>query len=174
MIHAAKMVGEETLEMSRLFDAPRDLVYRVWTDPRYVALWWGIEGATNPVCEMDLRPGGKWRITMRTSGGTEYPNGGRYLEVVEGEKLVYTDEPTEMGERNASPARGAVHTVTFADNGQGTRVTLLCRFESREQRDRVIASGFTAGVNQGFDRLERLLSRFGSEQAEVSRQELAR
>ena len=84
-------VAEFTL--SRVFDAPRDMMFRIWTDPQYVQLWWGLEGTTNPVCELDVRVGGSWRIDMRMANGTVYQNGGEYLEVVENERLVSTDIP---------------------------------------------------------------------------------
>ena len=77
-----------TLELSRWFDAPRALVYRLWTDPRYVTLWWGVEVATIPNCQMDVRAGDLWRIDMRTATGTVYPNAFEFREVIENERLV--------------------------------------------------------------------------------------
>jgi len=77
--------------LTRSFDASRHLVFRIWTDPKFVELWWGVEDSTNPTCQMDIHPGGAWRIDMRTASGVVYPNGGFYLEVMENERLVYTD-----------------------------------------------------------------------------------
>lgn len=147
------------LKLSRLFAAPRSLVFHLWTDPRYVALWWGVEGATNPTCDMDVRPGGSWHINMRTASGMLYPNGGKYLEVVENERLVYTDIADLSSPAWAQSTRGiAIHTVCFRDEGDGTRVVMNVRFESIEDYDRLVAAGMKNGLNQGLDRLERLLA----------------
>lgn len=81
--------------ISRVFDAPRVLVFTAWTDPEHMAQWWGPHGFTNPVCEMDVRPGGAHRIVMRGPDGVEYPIKGVYLEVVEPERLVMTLDCSE-------------------------------------------------------------------------------
>jgi len=81
---------EHELVPTRVFDAPRELVWKVWTDPKHVARWWGPHGFTNPVCELDVRPGGAIRIHMRGPDGTVYPMTGVYLEVVEPERIVFT------------------------------------------------------------------------------------
>jgi uncharacterized protein YndB with AHSA1/START domain len=74
--------------LTRSFDASRHLVFRIRTDAKFGELWLGVEGSTNLTCQMDIRPGGAWRIDMRTASGLVYPNGGFYLEVVENERLV--------------------------------------------------------------------------------------
>ena len=70
------------LTLTRILDAPRELVFRVWTDETHLARWWGPSGFTNPVCEIDVRVGGAWRIVMRAPDGTEYPCQGVYLEII--------------------------------------------------------------------------------------------
>ena len=82
---------ERELVITRVFDAPRELVFKVWTDPKHLAQWWGPRCFTNPVCEVDLRVGGAWRIIMRAPDGAEYPGGGIYREIVRNEKLVFTN-----------------------------------------------------------------------------------
>ncbi len=147
------------MTITRVFKASRSLVYTLWTDPKYVALWWGIEGTTNPVCEMDVRPGGEWRVDMRTGSGAIYPNRFEFLEVVDNERLVYRsirDAKSATGQ--GEPALPApVHTVTFLDEGVGTRVSLETVFASDGERDRVLASGVEQGIGQSWDRLERLI-----------------
>ncbi|MGY4396789.1 uncharacterized protein YndB with AHSA1/START domain [Sphingomonas sp. UYAg733] len=147
------------ISLTRIFNAPRDLVYRLWTDPGYVSLWWGIAGATNPVCEMDVRPGGKWRIHMRTASGTIYPNEFVFLDVIENERLVYSD--TQNADSPAlSPSRPLgvmVHTVTFEDDGARTRVVLQTCFASPEDRERLVAAGFRNGIGESLDRFQLLL-----------------
>src|SRR5262249_6024906 len=79
------------LLLGRTFDAPRELVFKAWTDPKHLAQWWGPLGFTNPVCEADARPGGKWRIVMRGPDGGDFPHGGEYLEVTPYERIVMTN-----------------------------------------------------------------------------------
>ena len=159
-VQPADRLEEETFTIDRTFAAPRGTVFKLWTDPAYVAEWWGIEGSTNPVCELDVRPGGRWRIDMRTRSGRVYRNQGVYLEVVENVRLVYTDIPDPtLPEWNGAPPAPGVHTVTFADRGEGTFVTLEVRLSSRTDRDRMLKLGARTGIGQGFDRLERLLER---------------
>jgi uncharacterized protein YndB with AHSA1/START domain len=105
--------------MSRVFDAPRDVVWRAWTEPEQVALWWGPQGMTVPLetVEMDLREGGVFRLTMVADGsGTEFPSEMRFREVVEPGRLVFAwDAQRNLGS-------GKV-TVTFKDLGERTEVT---------------------------------------------------
>jgi uncharacterized protein YndB with AHSA1/START domain len=142
-----------------MFKAPRTLLYRIWTDPKYVALWWGIEGTTNPVCELDVRPGGRWRIDMRTTAGTIYRNGGVYLEVVANRRLVSTDEsdPNAPAWRG-SPPGDRLNTVTFEDADGGTRVTLRVQFRSVADHDLFVRAGVKEGIGESLDRLARVLA----------------
>ena len=150
---------ERAFTLTRTFDAPRALVFTLFTDPEYVAQWWGIEGSTCTVCELDVRPGGLWRIDMRAPDGTVYPNGGVYVDVVENERIVSTDVPDP-----ASPAWGgdppgdAVHTIDFAERDGKTTVTFSARFSTVADRDRLLESGMREGIGQSFDRLERLIA----------------
>jgi uncharacterized protein YndB with AHSA1/START domain len=79
------------LTITRTFAAPREQVWRAWTDPRHLAAWWGPEGLTNPVCEVDVRPGGSIHIVMRDPDGTDYPMRGEFREIVAPERLVFTN-----------------------------------------------------------------------------------
>ncbi len=80
----------ERMVVTRVFDAPRELVWKAWTDPKYVMQWWGPKGFTSPVCKMDFRVGGKFLCCMRSPDGQEFWNGGEYLEIVLHEKIVYS------------------------------------------------------------------------------------
>ena len=150
-------------DLVRIFDGPRDLVFKVWTDPRYVALWWGIDGATNSRCELDVRPGGAWRIDMRTANGAVYPNAGFFLEVVANERLVYNDIADPASIAWTGTLRGPlVYTVTFEDaDVGGTRVRLVVRADSESDRDLVIRLGMRDGMEQSLHRLQRLLDELG-------------
>jgi uncharacterized protein YndB with AHSA1/START domain len=152
--------------ITRVFKAPRDLVFRIWTDPAYVALWWGIDGATNPVCELDVRPRGRWRIDMRTASGAVYRNGGVYLEVVPNQRLVSTDvsDPQSPAWQGSLPPADRRHTVTFEDAPGGTRVTLRIEYQSATDRDFFARAGISEGIGQSLDRLARLLGNTAADQ----------
>ena len=159
MILGAADATDREMVLSRVFRAPRALVFRIWTDPAHVARWWGIEGADNPVCELDVRPGGHWRIEMRTASGKTYPNRGTYLEVIPDTRLVYSDLPDPgIAEWGADVPPPRLHTVTFEDEGDETRVTLRVRLGSAADKARMLEFGMDRGLAQGLDRLERLLA----------------
>jgi uncharacterized protein YndB with AHSA1/START domain len=109
------------LIMTRIFDAPRELVFKAWTDPKHVARWWGPNGFTNPVCEMDLRPGGSFRIVMRAPDGVDYPTTGVFREIVEPERLVFTN--VALG-KEGNPVLEGLTTVTFVEHDGKTKLTL--------------------------------------------------
>jgi uncharacterized protein YndB with AHSA1/START domain len=135
------------LVLTRTFDAPRELVFKVWTDPKHVALWWGPHGFTTIVQEMDVRPGGAWRYSMRAPDGNSYPFNGEYVEVVAPERLVFVGTIHE----------GAKHKIwteiLFADDDGKTKVTVhqVYSFESDATR------GAPIGWSQQLDRLEKYL-----------------
>jgi uncharacterized protein YndB with AHSA1/START domain len=131
------------LVISRVFDAPRALVFKVWTDPKHVAQWWGPIGFTTTIQVMDVRPGGHWRYTMRGPDGNDYPFDGAYLEVDEPERLVFD------GTIHGDVKQGVWTEVTFAEQGGKTRVTVrqVFSFESAATR------GAPIGWNQQLDRL---------------------
>src|ERR1700720_2154803 len=109
-VDAKPSVGQE-LVFTRVFDAPRSLVFAAWTDPKHMAAWWGPKGFTNPVCELDVRPGGVIRIDMRGPDGTVYPMTGAYREVVAPERLVFTASALDEKGR---PLFEVLNTLTFA------------------------------------------------------------
>ena len=142
--------ADREIATSRVFDAPRDLVWQAWTEPKHLARWYGPNGFTVTTHEMDVRPGGVWRLTMHGPDGTDYPNLSRYVEVVRPERLVY-----EHGSAERADDRFDV-TVTFADEGPGkTRVSMRMVFRTQEERDRVVnVYGALQGNRQTMDRLE--------------------
>lgn len=137
------------LVMERVFDAPRELVWRVLTDPDRVTNWWGPRGYTTTVEEMDVRPGGKWRWINHTTGGEDAPFKGEYLEVVPPEKYVRTeifDVPGFDGE-------AAIETLILEDLGGRTRLISRSRFPSVESLEGALATGMIGGALQTYDRL---------------------
>src|SRR5947208_14779951 len=112
MDHTEAATTDRELTLTRVLDAPRELVFRMWTDPQHVAKWWGPMGFTNPVCEMDVRAGGALRIVMRAPDGTEHAMTGTYREVVAPVRLVFTFAAV-VGEGN--PLLDGVTVVLFAE-----------------------------------------------------------
>lgn len=163
--------GEDVRELrfTRMIDAPRALVFRAWTDPVHFARWWGPHGMTNPICEIDLRPGGSYRIVMRDEAGHDYPVSGTYIEIVEPERLVMTvaatDHPPEwhaqlnqyLPHDAGEPALAQTWTVTFEEYGGKTRLTILDRFASGAERDGAMQLGHAEGAAQSLERLAALV-----------------
>jgi len=151
--------------LTRIFKAPRALVFKAWTDPRQMAQWWGPRHFTNPVCELDVRPGGAWRIVMRGPDGSEHPAKGFYREIVEPERIVWTidhsdlpDEWHDMVNPNRPKGQGkpkieVLSTVTFEEIDGQTKLTIRSRFESAAIRDAMLKIGMNEGWSQSLERL---------------------
>lgn len=152
----------------REFDAPRELVWKCWTDPEHMAAWWGPEGMDNEVA-IDLRPGGRQDITMIDAAGNRYPIRSVFLEVVPGEKLVGTlsveDHPADFHELFAAYAGGdsdgklrLVMSVYFEDTEKGgTRMTVRQTFPAQSERDANMKMGAEQGWRESFVKLDRHL-----------------
>lgn len=137
------------LTLTRTLDAPRALVFKAWTDAKHLARWWGPDGFTNPVCEIDPRPGGAIRIHMHGFGVT-YPMTGTYVEVVENERLVFMTTPlNEAGESLFE----LLNTVTFAERNGQTTLTLTVHVLKAGPESAEPLSGMNEGWNQSLDRL---------------------
>jgi uncharacterized protein YndB with AHSA1/START domain len=152
-------MGRE-LVISRIFNAPRDLVWNAWTDPDHVARWWGPKGFTTRVPELDLRPGGRWRYIMVGPDRTEYPVKGTFREVTPFERTVTTEEFDE-GFRHATKSdlpRGMVVTSVFQDLNGRTGLTLWIMHATAEDRRKHEDMGVVAGWNSSFDCLDEHLA----------------
>ena len=145
------------LVMERVFDAPRELVWKVMNDPAQVSNWWGPRGHTATVEAMDLRVGGTWRWVGHTPDGQDVPFTGEYLEVDPPSKLVYTEiydvPPFNEGGRDAA----AVNTITYEDLGGRTKVVARGRFPSVESLEGALATGMIGGALEAYDRLGELI-----------------
>ncbi|MBN3885430.1 MAG: SRPBCC domain-containing protein [Nostoc sp.] len=153
--------SEREIVITRIFNAPRELVFQVWTDPKHVAQWWGPKGFTTRVTELDLRPGGKWRYVMIGPDGTEYPVKGVFREIVPLERIVTSDEFDEGFEKivNADLPRGIVMTAIFEDLAGKTKLTLQIMHESVEDRFKHEEMGVITGWNSSFDCLDEFLAK---------------
>jgi uncharacterized protein YndB with AHSA1/START domain len=141
--------------MTRVFDAPRELVFQAWTDPKHLAQWWGPRGFTNPVCEWDARPGGKIYDVMRAPNGQDFPMGGEFREIVPPEKLVILcgalDEKGKL-------LFEFLHTVTFAEEKGKTKMTLHSRVLKTTPDANKYIGGFEMGMGSSLERLAELLA----------------
>jgi len=136
----------------REFDAPREHVFRAWTEPDLVRRWWHANRGEVVSIEIDLRVGGRWRYVMVTPDGFEVAFHGEYREIVSGERLVSTEIYEGM------PDAAALTTVTFDEHDGRTTATLLVEHERKEHRDAHIASGMEDGLQDALDLLEQLAS----------------
>src|SRR5438552_14738110 len=116
------------LTITRLLNAPRDLVWKVWTDPEHIKHWWGPNGFTNTISRMDVKAGGTWDLIMHGPDGTDYKNKSVYKEVVKNEKLVYDHVSGPKFQ----------FTVTFMEKGKKTLINIEMLFETAEERENVV------------------------------------
>jgi uncharacterized protein YndB with AHSA1/START domain len=147
---------EREAVLVRTFDAPRALVWRAWTDPEHLARWWGPHNFRNPVCELDVRPGGALRIDMMGPDGSVYPMTGIFREVVEPERLVFTETafPDEFGHGGLE----GIATVTFEEHDGKTKVTVEAVLVKVAPELAMAADGMEEGWSQSLERLEALLA----------------
>jgi uncharacterized protein YndB with AHSA1/START domain len=138
-----------TIVMSRIYDAPRETVWAAMTQPKHVKLWWGGPGFTNPVCEMDVRPGGLWHHVMRFPDGHELVMDFVFLEVEPPRRLVW-----QHRDRGKLPARPPTSiAVTLEDLGSRTSWTMVARFDAMDERNAAMAMGFTGPIEASNERL---------------------
>ena len=142
------------LVMTRVFDAPPELVWKASTEPAHVVRWWGPKGWTLPVCEIDLRPGGVWRYCMRGPGGEESCGRAVYREIVEPERLVYTDSFADAEGNSVEGMPEMLITATFEEHEGGTKLTNRTRFASVAELEAILAMGAVQGMTETWDRLE--------------------
>lgn len=164
MAAATDTGSERTLEITRLLAAPRERVFKAWTEPEQVKHWWGPNGFTTPVSSIDLRPGGAWHYCMRSPEGRDYWSKGVYRQIVEPERIVSTDffadeqgnqvPPAQYGMSADWPAEMQV-TVSFAEQDGKTKLTVQQSVPEPLARE----SGAVEGWNQSLDRLAQHLER---------------
>jgi uncharacterized protein YndB with AHSA1/START domain len=149
--------SDRELILTRLIDAPREAVFRAWTDPRLLTQWFAPLPWTTPAAELDVRPGGACLVVMRNPEGHEFPNRGVYLEVVPNERLVFTDAYTEAWEPSGKPFMTVI--LTFEDEGGRTRYTARVRHWTIADREAHEKMGFHEGWGRCTDQLATLVAR---------------
>jgi uncharacterized protein YndB with AHSA1/START domain len=146
---ATSPTADRELVFTRILDAPRALVWEVWTDPKHVAEWWGPLGFSITTHSMDVRPGGEWRLVMHGPDGTDYNNRIVYVEVVKPERLVYKHVP----DKDTEPVSFET-TVTFAERDGKTALTMRMLFPSAKALQHVVRTyGAEEGAKQTLGRL---------------------
>jgi len=147
---SAEELANRELVITRTFDAPREIVFKMWTDSNHMAQWWGPNGFTNPVCELDVRPGGAIRIDMRDSDGTVYPMTGTFREIVRPERLVFTAEALDQ---SGTAVLEVLNTVIFEEKNGKTTLTLQARVTKVAGEGVSYLEGMEAGWTQSLERL---------------------
>ncbi len=145
--------GRQEVVMTRVFDAPRELVFRTCADPKLFSKWWGPSRLTTRVEKMEIKPGGSWRVVQSDDAGHEFAFHGVYHDVVFSERTVQTFE------FEGAPGHVLLQTATFEDLGGKTRLTMKSIYESIEDRDAMVQTGMESGATESMERLAELLAR---------------
>jgi uncharacterized protein YndB with AHSA1/START domain len=148
---ASTKFAERELTITRVFDAPRALVFKVWTDPKHLAQWWGPQGFTNPVCEFDARVGGELHIHMRGPDGSVYPMEGVIREFVPPERLVFANIATDTAGNHLLEG---TTTVLFEEENGKTKLTLHTRMAAVVEMAKFHLQGMEMGWTQSIDKLQ--------------------
>lgn len=143
--------AEDQILITRDFAAPRDRVYRAWTTPELVKRWWAGKRGNVRSVDIDLRVGGQWRYVMIANGSYEVAFHGEYREITTNERLVHTEVYETPG---ALDVEAPVVTVTFAESGDRTTVTMVIETHTKELRDTILESGMEGGMQESMDALE--------------------
>ena len=143
--------SEREIVMTRVFDAPRDLVFEAHSSCEHLKKWWGPRAYEIATCEVDFRPGGAWRVVHRDSDGQEFAFRGEYREIVRPERITWTFEFEGM------PGSVSVETMTLEERDGKTTFSSTSVFDSVEARDGMLQSGMESGAAETMDRLDEYL-----------------
>jgi uncharacterized protein YndB with AHSA1/START domain len=155
-VAASQNFAERELTITRVFDAPRALVFKAWTDPKHLAQWWGPQGFTNPVCEFDARAGGALRIHMSGPDGSVYPMKGVIQEIVAPERLVFTNIAIDASGKHLLEG---LTTVIFSDERGKTKMTLHTKAVAVTEVAIAYLQGMEMGWTQSIDKLQAFVAR---------------
>jgi uncharacterized protein YndB with AHSA1/START domain len=152
-------IDQPNVVVSRLLKARRPAVWRMFSDPTHLAHWWGPKGFTNPVCELDFRPGGLWLNVMQGPDGRLYRVASRFLEIKEPEKIVYRNLAPEAGAWPDETPPEFTRIITLEEVGENTLLKVCAVFDSDADRDRAIARGYSKGTYESLEKISlRLLT----------------
>ncbi|HSW96087.1 MAG TPA: SRPBCC family protein [Patescibacteria group bacterium] len=153
-------VSDTELQLTREFDAPRDLVWKAMTEPALISRWWGPRKYRTVVDELDARPGGKWRMRNIAADGGEHAFRGEFREVVHLERIVWTFEYEPL------PGHISVEEMTLTERDGRTLLTVRNQFSSKEDLEGMVNSGMESGARESYERLDELV-------AELNQQNIA-
>jgi len=146
------ILSDTDIEITREFDAPRDLVFKALTDPTLLPKWWGPRRYRTIVDTLDVRPGGKWRMRNIGADGVEYAFNGEFREITPPERVVWTFQYEGL------PGHVSVETMTLTERDGRTQLVVVDQFASKEDRDGMLQSGMESGAAESYDRLDEVLA----------------
>jgi uncharacterized protein YndB with AHSA1/START domain len=146
-----KVSSEKEMSLTRIINAPREIVFKAWIEPEQLTKWWGPKGFTNPVCKIDSKPGGRIYVDMKGPDGTVYPMEGEFHEVLEPEKIIFTSAALD---KNGNRLFEVLNTVTFTEEGGKTKLTLHAAVSNITDEGRLYIDGMNEGWDQSIDRLD--------------------
>lgn len=152
------MPSDREIVITRVFNAPRELVFKAWSKPEYLARWWGPKGWTLPISTMDFRPGGQWHYCMKGPEGEQSCGLAIYHEIVPPERIVYTDY---FADAEGNPKEGLPEsriTVEFTEHDGATKLTSTALYKTKEDLDKVLKMGMEEGMTESLNRLEEFLA----------------
>jgi uncharacterized protein YndB with AHSA1/START domain len=149
------MTKENEMLQTRILNAPPELVWKVWTDPKHMAIWWGPKGFSNPVCQVDARPGGIIYIEMKGPDGILYPMRGTFREVIKPERIVFINSALD---ESGNPLFEVLNTITFANEGGKTKLTIHAVVSKITPQAKRHLDGMHEGWSQMLDRLGNYLT----------------
>ena len=149
------ITAEREIVLTRVLDAPHEVVWKAWTDPKQMAQWWGPSCFTNPVCDLDVRTGGEIYIVMRSPDGYEYPMRGVFREIVPPERLVFLSAAED---KEGNRLLESLTTVTFAAQGDKTLLTVEAKAAGFVEAAVGMLGGMEAGWTQSLERLDELVA----------------
>lgn len=153
----AEPVTEREVIITRVLNAPRELVWKAWTDPHHVAQWWGPKGFVSVGCEMDLHVGGVFQLGLRAPDGAIYSCRGTYREIVAPERIVYEGASDESHPCGSGLPPRAIVTVTFDEHDGRTTLTLRTLLASAADRAAAVREGYVEGWTSSLERLVGIL-----------------
>ncbi len=148
------MEKENELTITRIINSPRDLVWKVWTDSKHLAKWWGPHKFTNPVCDIDVKPGGKILIHMQSLDGTVFPMSGKYQEVLKPERIVFVSSALDGA---GNPLLEQLTKTLFTEEGKKTKLTIQVSVSKVIPEAVPYLAGMNEGWKQTIDKLEEYL-----------------
>ncbi len=159
--------GGREIVITTMYDAPREMVWRAYTEPDLIKQWWGPRELTTNIDQLDVRAGGVWRFVQKDPRGNEYAFRGVFHTVTRPELIIQTFEWEGM------PGHVSLQVARFDEKDGRTTVNAIAVFETVEDRDGMIQTGMQKGVDEGSERLSELLARMMAEQEGVSRERMA-